>query len=108
MASSIISSIKEILLFRPTSSASYYLGLAIFIGKSKKDAFQPILTKIMGKLDGWRAKTLSQARRTVLIKSVASTIPTYTMSTFLLPLTICLDLDNLFKDFWWGFPKEKL
>jgi hypothetical protein len=100
-------SIQEIIPFKISSSASYYLGLPLFIGKSKKEAFQPIITKILGKLDGWRAKTLSQAGRTVLIKSVASMIPSYPMSTFLLPISFCEDLDKIFKNFWWGFPKDK-
>jgi hypothetical protein len=51
----------------------------------------------MGKIEGWQAKTLSQARRTVLIKSTASSIPLYSMSTFILPDSTCNSLDKLFK-----------
>ncbi|GLT53081.1 hypothetical protein SLA2020_263770 [Shorea laevis] len=29
------------------------------------------------------------------------------MSTILLPDLICNSLDKIFKDFWWGFPKDK-
>jgi hypothetical protein len=83
------------------------LGLPLIIGKSKKEAFQPIVDKVMKKITGWKAKTLSQAGRTVLIKATASAIPAYTMSTFLLPDLICNSLDKIFKDFWWGFPKDK-
>jgi hypothetical protein len=43
----------------------------------------------------------------VLIKSVASTIPSYAMSYFLLPRSISTSLDRLFKNFWWGFPVNK-
>jgi hypothetical protein len=52
-------------------------------------------------------KTLSQAGRTVLIKSTAAAIPTYAISTFLLPSSFCKTLDLRFKDFWWGFPLDK-
>jgi hypothetical protein len=62
---------------------------------------------VLGKIEGWRAKTLSQAGRTVLIKATASSIPSYTMSTFLLPKSFCTALDKSFKDFWWGFPEGK-
>jgi hypothetical protein len=96
---STINSIQGILPLKITSSASYYLGLPIVIGKSKREAFQPILSKLMGKLDGWRAKTLSQAGRTVLIKSVAAAIPTYTMSTYRLPILSAQPLTKCLKTF---------
>ena len=59
------------------------------------------------KLEGWKLKTLSQAGRKMLIRTVANTIPTYTMSTFLLPKILCKILHTNFKNFWWGFPKDK-
>jgi hypothetical protein len=43
----------------------------------------------------------------VLIKSVVAAIPSYAMSTFLLPKNICSNLDKVFKNFWWGFPYAK-
>jgi hypothetical protein len=106
---STINNIKGIILFRPTSSAPYYLGLPLFFGKSKKEVVQPILDKVMGKIEGWRAKTLSQARRTVLIKSTAASIPLYSMSTFILPDSTCNSLDKLFKKKkkLVGFPQRK-
>jgi len=41
------------------------------------------------------------------IKTTAAAIPTYAMSTFLLPSSLCNILDRRFKDFWWGFPMNK-
>jgi hypothetical protein len=74
---------------------------------SKSTAFNDLLDRVFGKIEGWRAKTLSQAGRTVLIKSVASTIPSYAMSSFLLPRSISTSLDRIFKNLWWGFPTHK-
>jgi hypothetical protein len=62
---------------------------------------------VKSKVDGWKAKTLSQAGRLVLNKSVAAAIPSYAMSTFLLPKKICSQLDKVFKNLWWGFPPSK-
>jgi hypothetical protein len=107
MASSTINSISSIFLFKRTSISSKYLGLALFFGKSKTVAFKDILEKVSGKIEGWHAKTLSQAGRTVLIKSVASSIPFYAMSSFLLPISFSSSLGRIFKNFWWGFPKHK-
>jgi hypothetical protein len=65
------------------------------------------LDKVLNKIEGWRATTLSQAGRTVLIKATAAAIPSYAMSTFLFLDFICNSLDRYFKNFWWGFPKGK-
>jgi hypothetical protein len=97
---STIRSIKGIIPYQDTSLSASYLGLPFFIGNSKKRAFQPILDKVLHKIEGWRAKTLSQPGRTVLIKATASAISSYAMSTFLLPDSLCLSLDRHFKNFW--------
>jgi hypothetical protein len=76
-------------------------------GKSKAAAFSDILDRVQGKIDGWCSKTLSQAGKTILVKVVASAIPSYAMSSFLLPDGFCHKLDLAFKNFWWGFPKDK-
>jgi hypothetical protein len=73
--------------------------LPILIGGSKGAAFQTILDSIQGKMEGWRAKTLSQAGRLVLIKAIVAAVPSYAMSTFLLPKGFCRRLDQTFKNF---------
>ena len=45
---------------------------------------------------------LSRARKEVLIKVVAQSIPTYTMGVFLLPVKLCNDLNAMCARFWWG------
>jgi hypothetical protein len=102
-----ISSILGIIPYRLTTFAPFYLGLPLLFGSSRKMAFQPLIDKVLSKITGWRAKTLSQAGMIVLIKSTAAAIPTYAMSTFLLPSSLCKTLDRRFKDFWWGFPLDK-
>jgi hypothetical protein len=77
------------------------------MGRSKRAAFQSILDSIQSKMEGWRAKTISKAGRGVLIKAVAAAVPSYAMSTFLLPKSFCRKLDQCFKNFWWGFPPKK-
>ena len=96
--------ILDILPFSPNHTKSIYLGLPILFGNSKTAIFQNIIEKVKSKVKGWRAKSLSQVGRLVLIKSVATAIPSYAMSTFLLPKSICSQLDRVFKNFWWGFP----
>jgi hypothetical protein len=107
-ATSTINSISGFFFpFKRASISSKYLGMPFFFGKSKFVAFKDVLEKVLGKIEEWRAKTLSQADHTVLIKLVAASIPIYDMSTFLLPTSFNNSLDRLFKNFWWGFPKDK-
>jgi len=94
-----ISSILGIIHYRLMTSAPFDLGLPLGFGSSRKEAFQPLLDKVLSKINGWRAKTLSQAGRTVLLKATVAAIPTYAMSTFLLPSSFCRTLDRRFKDF---------
>ena len=66
-----------------------------------------MIDKVLSRIAGWRAKTLSQAGRLILIKFVAVALPSYAMSTFLLPKSLYSELDRIFKKFWWGFPANK-
>ena len=45
---------------------------------------------------------LSRAGKEILIKAVAQSIPTYTMSVFYLPIKLCDELDSMCAKFWWG------
>ena len=45
---------------------------------------------------------LSRVGKEILIKVVAQSIPTYTMSVFQIPLKLCDELDALCAKFWWG------
>jgi hypothetical protein len=102
-----ISAIQAIIPYAQTPVFARHLGLLLLIGHSKSATFSDILDKVQGKIEGWRSKTLSQASKTVLVKVVTSTIPSYAMSSFLLPEGFCRTLDKAFKNFWWGFPKDK-
>jgi predicted PurR-regulated permease PerM len=98
-----ISTIQTILPYAITPAMTKHLGLSLIFGKSKIAAFSEVLDKVQEKIEGWFSKTLSQASKTVLVKVVASAIPSYTMSLFLLLDGLCHKLDKAFKNFWWGF-----
>ena len=56
-----------------------YLGLPTLIGRLKYQAFALLKDKVWKKLRGWKGIMLSRARKEVLIKVVAQSLPTYTM-----------------------------
>ena len=70
--------------------------------KSKIQMFAAIKVRVWKKLQGWKEKLLSKAGNEILIKAVAQSIPTYAMSCFRLPKTLCDNLQSLFSKFWWG------
>jgi hypothetical protein len=79
-----------------------YLGLPTFIGKSKHLAFQDIVERVTNRLSNWKIKFLSQARKEVLLKAVVQAIPTYSMGVFLLPISLCKEINKLMQNFWWS------
>ena len=72
-----------------------YLGLPTLIGRAKYHTFSYVKDRVWKKLQGWKGMMLSRAGKEVLIKAVAQSIPTYTMSVFQLPMKLCNELDNL-------------
>jgi hypothetical protein len=57
--------------------------------------------KIWGRINGWKEKFLSQAGKEVLLKAVIQSIPTYTMSVFMLPKSVCIDINSMMSNFLW-------
>uniref|UniRef100_A0A803NNJ0 Reverse transcriptase domain-containing protein n=1 Tax=Cannabis sativa TaxID=3483 RepID=A0A803NNJ0_CANSA len=93
--------IAEALGFNIMQGDETFLGNPLFVSGNRRQDFQFIIDNVRNRMDGWRAKLLSQAARTVLIKNVISAIPIYSMSIFLLPKTITDSLDALARRFWW-------
>ena len=83
------------------------MGLPPMVGREKKKAFSRIKDQISKKKAGWKGKLLSNADREVLIKAVTQATPTYTMNCFMLPDSLCSEINSLVGSFWWG-KKEKV
>ena len=66
------------------------------MGRNKRSTFNDI-----------KEKMLSKVGKEVLIKAVALTIPTYTMSCFKLPDSLCDELIAMIRKFWWGQRKDE-
>ena len=79
-----------------------YLGLTMVGGKSKVGTFKELQERITKKVMGWKEKTISKAGRETLIKSVAQAIPTYSMSIFKIPRSVCEDINSVLAKYCWG------
>jgi hypothetical protein len=86
----------------PTRQYEKYLGLPALVGRPWINAFMDIKGKIWDRINGWKEKFLSHAGKEILLKVVIQAIPTYTMSVFLLPKTLCNDINSMMSRFWWG------
>ncbi|GJN15194.1 hypothetical protein PR202_gb02088 [Eleusine coracana subsp. coracana] len=87
--------IKQALQVHSEMINEKYLGLPVFVGRSKKEAFQYLKDKIWQRIQGWKEKLLSKARKEVLIKAVAQAIPTYAMACFDLTKGLCDEISTM-------------
>ncbi|KAL5549993.1 hypothetical protein UlMin_000169 [Ulmus minor] len=80
---------------------SVYLGLPLFRSGKFRD-FDYLIEQLDSKLAGWKSRTLSKAKRLVLVQSIALAMPIYTMQIVKIPASICSKLDSRIRSFWWG------
>jgi hypothetical protein len=93
---------KGVLPLSITNTILKYLGMPTQIGQSRRACFNFIMDKIKKKLKGWKERCLSFAGRSTLISVVIQAIPTYIMSCFLLPRSMCDKIESAMCNFWWG------
>lgn len=74
-------------------SISVNWEISALIERSRRQAFTKIKSQLWKKLQYWKEK--------LLLKAVALTLPTYSMSCFQLPGDLCIELENLMARFWW-------
>jgi hypothetical protein len=67
-----------------------YLGLPLGANFKSKLIWDPILEKMERKLSSWQRMYLSKEGRITLIKSTLSSLPTYFMSLFPIPVSVAL------------------
>lgn len=80
--------------------AEKYLGLPTALGRSGKEAFEYMPTKIKGLVGSWSGKEASCAGREVLLKSKVQAILTYPMSCFLIPKSTCKKMKTTIANYW--------
>jgi hypothetical protein len=53
-------------------------------------------------MNGWSDRPTSRSGKETLLKAIIQAIPTYIMSCFQIPVSICDSLRKAIADFWWG------
>ena len=64
-----------------------------------------MLEKVDARLGSWQAHMLSRGGRLVVVKAVLSTIPTYFMSVFRMPVGVRRRLERAIRSFFWHTTK---
>lgn len=78
-----------------------YLGLPLSSHKLKLSAFRPIIDKVDRRLAGWKGKLLSIGGRSILVRVVLRSLPSYAMGAILLPAGTIQEIDKRCRAFFW-------
>ena len=84
-----------------------YLGLEVGGNPRTVKFWEPVLTKLKARLNGWRGRFLSLAGRISLVKTIISSVPLYYLSIFKAPESIYKNITSIQRRFLWGWGKEK-
>ena len=94
--------LAEILGCTIDSFPTSYLGLPLSAKFKDKPIWEPVVERFERRLSGWKSKYPSKGGRLTLIKSVLSSIPTYFLSLFPLPVSMANKLEAIHRKFLWG------
>lgn len=84
-----------------TRNLGKYLGIPLIHERVSKLTFAPLLDKACSRLSNWRSHFLNIAGKAILINSVLSAIPNYSMQTMLLPNNVLTELERNSRNFLW-------
>ncbi|XP_019229533.1 PREDICTED: uncharacterized protein LOC109210559 [Nicotiana attenuata] len=79
-----------------------YLGCPIFYARRKLEYYQPMITKILDKLQTWKGRLLSIGGRAILISSVLQSMPVHLLSAVNPPNYVINRLHKIFAQFFWS------
>lgn len=106
--------VTRILGVQSSNDPEHYLGLPNMFSRRKKKAFQNLKDRFKQRIENWSIQHLYQGGKEVFIKvfikAILQAIPTFKMTYFLLPKTLCDDLESIIAKFWWqkGYGKRDI
>ena len=101
-----IGALANILRCRVGSLPMKYLGMPLGTPYKTASIWNPILEKMEKKLSGWKCLYFSRGGRLTLLKSTLSSLPTYYLSLFTIPVAVADRLEYIQRNFLWGSSEE--
>ncbi|VVA31869.1 Hypothetical predicted protein, partial [Prunus dulcis] len=83
-----------------------YLGLPLGGNPRALNFWNPVLDKVEKRLQRWKRACLSKGGRLTLIQAVLSSIPSYYMSLFKMPIGVTAKVEQLMRNFLWEGVEE--
>ena len=90
-----IDALATILQCRVGSLPMKYLGMPLGTPYKTASVWNPILARMEKKLSGWKHLYLSKGGRLNLLKSTLSSLPTYYLSLFVIPVAVADRLEHI-------------
>jgi hypothetical protein len=101
-----ISALVEILCCKVGSLPMTYLGMPLGASFKARSVWNPILQKMERHLSGWNKLFLLKGGWLTLLKNTLSSLPTYYLSLFTVPIYVANRLEKLQRHFFWGSKEE--
>jgi hypothetical protein len=84
-----------------------YLGLPVYVGKSKTKVFQYLKDKVWKIIQGWKERMLSKAGKEILIKACAQAIPMFAMACFDITKGQCDQISAMICRYFWAYMQKE-
>lgn len=99
--------ISNALGFRRTTDLDKYLGVRLQHQRVYLSTYHGILERATQHLSSWKSRNLSLMGCLTLAKSVLAALPSYSMKSSLMTISICEDVHRVCRNLIWGDTPNK-